>query len=166
MTFIIECKNPYKEEDTIFNGPFSSRKDAEIYLLLPLDSVGITRCERRHTVHELVAPTERNISFSLLTSVVREYETEVRREKAVDLARKSPVFAANADDSRIMDPTFEELRDRKIATIKALRSQYEGLGLKESKEIVDEWVNNLNGCWHYNQTEFPGYCPDCQVFVK
>jgi ribosomal protein L7/L12 len=164
MAFVIECRNPYNEENVDFTGPFNSESEAEIFLMLPVMG-SILHCQRNHKIHELVAPSTEKIDFATLMRVVEQAKAGGRKDKAVELAQNAIPFWADEDGNRHFDVTFEDIRDNMITTVKALRRKYDGIGLKESKDIVTQWRDNLNSCFHM-YSEYNTYCTECGVLVK
>lgn len=142
MRFFVKCEPVYFEDETTFYvGPFDSEEDANAYLLMPVDLGRI--CQRKHTILELYAPTAPNLSLGQTLQLIRDVKYESSLTAAADIARKADPFSMTKQGI----PTDSEFVRRHgvenpILTIKELRTRYRGLGLKEAKEIVDEWHAN------------------------
>lgn len=148
MAYIIECKYG---ESVDFTGPFDSRKDAEVFLMLPIAG-SFLHCQRMHTIHELIVPDAGTIDLSTVMRIVDEVKYDAKQQVIAEIARKSPRFGVGVNGN--IETDFSILQQfgivNPIATIKELRTRYPGLGLKEAKEIVEEWharSDNMTPLW-------------------
>lgn len=137
MAYIIECKYG---ESVDYTGPFDSRKDAEVFLMLPLAG-SFLHCQRQHTIHELIVPDAGTISLSTVMRIVDDVKYDAKQEAISEIARRSTPFGIGNDGRIENDPSIIRMYGmvNPIATIKELRNRYPGLGLKEAKEIVEQW---------------------------
>ena len=93
MTYMIECKYG---DSVDFTGPFDNRNDAEVFLMLPLPG-GFLRCQREHTIHELITPDAGIISLGTVMRVVEDVRYDAKQQVITEIARNSPRFGVGMD---------------------------------------------------------------------
>lgn len=138
MRYIIKCTRRNLSRDAAdkttyerFFGPFPDFEAARVDNLI---ESALNYCDGIHTIR-VIQEVNRDENWAKgvnLPSLIRTVLADSRAEMVLEMARESKPFAVES-------PVDGRRFAAKIATIKELRTRYPGLGLKNAKDIVDEW---------------------------
>lgn len=119
---------------TRYYGPFPTESAAKAHISV---EKALNFCEGEHSIVQIrEVESELNLTNWQVNSIIEDAKSRA----VIEMARQSKPFVATweNDNTNIRVGITSEL-GHKIATIKELRNRYPGLGLKESKDIVDNW---------------------------